>query len=439
MIFRPGQTLILGAIAMAAFAGFAFVMPYGFELSAGLGVLLLGASVVEGWFLRREMDRMDVRRNAPAIAARGRAFPVALEVSNGSGRACMSMLRDLVPMAANPSVLSAEQRLEPGATPVVYKLTVPVRGLHEFGDTWLRISGRMGLLEIQKSFPTSQSIRVLPESLVPDEELSKDALDERRLLDQVRETRQRGEGTEFESLSEYREGDDVRRIDWRSSARMSRLIIRRYQLEQHRDVVVLIDAGRLMGTAVNGGTKLDCAVDSGLIIARVALETGDRCGLGVFDSKVKGYLSPVAGVASHRILIDRLYNVQPAWVETNFAPMFATLQSRQRKRALLVILSDIMELETTERYRAALLSLKQRHEVLFAALRTPLLRHAADAMVDEAKDAARKAFALRLMREREQTLHVLRRSGVHVLDVEPQQLTIPLLNSFIELRQRSVM
>jgi uncharacterized protein (DUF58 family) len=281
-------------------------------------------------------------------------------------------------------------------------------------------------------------VKVLPQSLVPDDELVKDALDERRLLDQVTQTRHRGEGTEFESLSEYREGDDVRRIDWRSSARQKRLIVRRFQVERHRDIVVLVDCGRLMGTAAGAGTKLDCAVDAALVLSRVALMGGDRCGIGVFDSRVRGYLSPVAGVAAHSTLVDRLYDVKATWTETDFAPMFAMLQSRQVKRSMIIILSDLMETETTERYRAALLSLKSRHVVLFAALRTPLLAATANAPIENAQDVAREAFAMRLMKEREQTLHALNRSGVHVLDVEPSKLTVPLVNLFLETKQQTV-
>lgn len=430
--------LLAGVLATAVVAGLAFIYPAAFYLTLMNCAVMLIAAVWEAFVLHREIGQFNAKRSVPGIVARGRRFLVQLEILNDSGRSCSGKVRDLLPVAAQSPVMLTMHTFNPGGNLLTYYVTIPTRGLHEFTGTWIRITGRFGLLEAQKEVVNMQAVRVLPENLVPDEELTKDALDERRLQDQVRETRNRGEGTEFESLSEYREGDDVRRVDWRSSARTGHLIVRRYQLEQHRDVVVLLDCGRLMGTAVNGGNKLDCAVDSALTIARVALETGDRCGVGVFDSKVRGYLAPVAGVSSHRILVERLYNVQPAWVETNFAPMFATLQARQRKRALLVILSDIMEAETTERYRAALVSLNQRHEVLFAALRTPLLRKAALEPVVRAEDAARKTFALRLMREREQTLHVLRRSGIFVLDVEPKDLTIPLLNSYIELRQRSV-
>lgn len=431
------MTLMAGCVALAFIAALGFVMPYAVEMTLLLALCLLICSLVEARALRCEILEIEMQRDIPKLIGRGRRFTVRLSFDNRTNRTCYVTLRDVVPDVAQPTVIITQRQLSAGLSEFEYALRIPTRGMHHFGDCWLRLVGRWGLLECTRSVTLAQSIRVLPESIVPDDELKKQALDERRLLDQVRDTRNRGEGTEFESLSEFRESDDVRRIDWRSSARAGHLIVRRYQLEQHRDVVLLVDAGRLMGTAVADGTKLDCAVDAALRIARVALQTGDRCGVGVFDSRVRGYLSPVAGVASNRILIERLYDVKPGWVESDFAAMFATLQSRQRKRALLVVLSDIMEAETTERYRAALVSLSHRHEVLFVALRTPLLRDAARGSIEETDDVARKAFAFRLMREREQTLHVLRRSGVHVLDVKPSQLTIPLMNTFLELRSKT--
>lgn len=424
--------------ALIVLAGLAFFTPVAVWASVALGSFLIGLSGVEACSLSHVGKKMRGERSVPSIVARGRTFIVKLTIFNGGSGSYRGVIRDVVPTRALQQLHIYPVQVIPGQSLLSYPLMIPERGIHNFGNLWIRIVGKFGLVEVHLSWTAPFTIRVLPESLVPEDELSKDAMDERRLLDQISQSRNRGEGTEFESLSEYREGDDIRRINWRSSARLNRLIVCRYQMEQHRDVLVLVDSGRLMGTSVGNGTKLDCAINAALIIARVALQSGDRCGLGIFDSKVRGYLTPISGAASHRILIEHLFSVKPCWVETNFAPMFATLQARQSKRALLVILSDMMEEETTERYRAALLSLSGRHEVVFAALRTPLLAESAHALIVETKDVARKTFALRLMREREQTLHSLKRSGIHVLDVEPKQLTIPLVNAFIDVKHRSV-
>jgi uncharacterized protein (DUF58 family) len=303
----------------------------------------------------------------------------------------------------------------------------------------LRLSGRFGLLEGQQSLPCTGRVKVLPEGFSSREGLKPDERAEMMLLDKASRVRQSGVGTEFEMLSEYRSGDDPRRIDWKTSARCRRPVIRRFQVERHRDVMIVIDCGRLMGADAERGTKLDCAVDAALMLCRIALESGDRCGLALFDDQVLGYLPPVSGTRALRGLADAIYNVQSRWRESDFGLMFSTLQSRQAKRSLVVVLSDIVDVETSRRFRTSLATLSRRHIVLFAGLQTPLLRQIVAAPVATLLDGSRKAVTFRILRDREEALSSLRRSGVQVLDVEPSRLTVPLINRFIDLRRHNVL
>jgi len=437
MSFRPGKNIIIVAVVLVIVQIAGFFFPWTLAFTS---VVLVGTALLAVWdyvALRKQVVALAITRVVPVRAARSRRFPVRIFIQN-SGQQCLGIIRDIIPDGVVPALYQSRILLRPGATEVEHVVKADRRGLYQFGEIWLRIPGPLGMLEVSKAYASDSQVRIMPESLFPRDELHKEALDEQRLLDQISRTQIRGEGTEFESLSEFREGDDVRRIDWRSTARSGHPILRRYQVEQHRDVVLLLDTGRLMGTAVGDGSKLDCAVNAALVIARAALQEGDRCGLGIFDSQVRGYLAPVAGVCSHKAIVERLYDLQPSWHETNFAPMFAMLQARLQKRALIVIFSDIMESETTERYRAALAALQSRHVVLFAALQTPLLSSVAFAPVVNEHDVVRSAFSLRLMRERQQTLHGLKRLGIQIVDADPRQVTVPLVNLYLQAKERSV-
>jgi uncharacterized protein (DUF58 family) len=138
-------------------------------------------------------------------------------------------------------------------------------------------------------------------------------------------------------------------------------------------------------------------------------------------------------------MAQSIYDARSEFRESDFGPMFATLQARQAKRSLLVILSDVGDVETSDRFRASLARLKQRHVVLLAALRTPALDRVVHEPVESMTDAARKAVTFRLLRERQQAIQSLRHGGVFVLDVEPNRLTVPLVNRFIELRGRNLL
>jgi uncharacterized protein (DUF58 family) len=316
---------------------------------------------------------------------------------------------------------------------------IPRRGRFEFGPVWIRLQGPWQILEGQQSFACMGSIKVLPETFASRERMEKEVGAEIRMLDQLQRSRQRGAGTEFESLQPFRLGDDPRRIDWRASARQQSLVVRHFQIERHRDVMIIVDSGRLMGADVGRGSKLDCAVDSALNLARVVLQSGDRCGVAAYDRKVVGFLPPLSGTTSLRSLAECIYDLQTQWHESDFTSMLTELRHKQAKRTFLIFLSDLGDAETSQRTCASLIQLQRQHLVMFAALRTPLLGRIIREPVSELQDASEKAVALRLVRDRRRALHMLSHNGVHVVDVEPTQLTAPLINQFIELRQRNLL
>ncbi|MCA9052566.1 MAG: DUF58 domain-containing protein [Planctomycetaceae bacterium] len=457
MTIRPGINAVRLAAALFALALLTFLTVHAVWLLLALLLLGLALSIRDYRVLRQQLPRFTVQRTVPTVIGRGDPFEVIWTVTSPPGASATGELRDEVPDVANPRLViqtfscratdrpsgsksrSHADNLAAATDTLRQQFVIPIRGRFTFGPLWLRLPGPFQFLDGQQRFDDRSSVRVLPETYASPDRFRKDLGAEIRLLDKPVFARQHGDGTEFESLKEYRPGDDPRRIDWRATARMQRPIVRRFQIERHRDVVIVIDCGRLMGGQTDRGSKLDCAVDSALLLAKVALQGGDRCGFALFDHTVRGYLAPVSGLPSMQALVDSVYDAYVDWGESDFAPLFATLQRRQAKRSLLVIVSDVLDAATSEQFRGSLRRLAQRHVVLFAALRTPLLNAVVDQPLDSFRDASRKAVTFRLLHDREEALQTLRHAGIHVLDVEPQQLTAPLINEFIAIRRRNLL
>ncbi len=404
-------------------------------------LIFLVTTIIETIALTRNFGLLTVRRKLPVVVGRNTLFAIGWEIENSSPDDLKGCLREIAPSAASPyfSIHSFELDARIGRVSLTDAYRISVRGEHEFGPIWIRLFGVFGLVEVQRAFDLPATIKVLPEQFASREELLKDRGAELRLLDKTTRTRQHGAGTEFESLAEFRDGDDPRRIDWRATARIQRPVVRRFQIERHRDVMIVVDCGRLMGTEADQGTKLDCALDAALILARVALQSGDRCGIALYDNTVRGYLPPVSGLPSLPALTDSVYAAQSNFLETDFGPMFAALQSRQGKRSLIVVLSDLSDAETSQQFRASLGRLAQRHIILFAALRTPLLTRVLSEPIHTMIDGAKMAVVFRLIRERQLAIQSLSHAGAYVVDVEPNRLTVPLINQFIQLRQRNLL
>ncbi|MBL9161752.1 MAG: DUF58 domain-containing protein [Planctomycetaceae bacterium] len=440
MNVRPAPRLLWGVAAAGSLAPLAFVWPSALWLMAAAWTGLGLAAIADFRALRPMVQDVRLSRRLPPNAARGLPLLSEMTVHNEGTRGVAMVLRDVIPPAAlegptfTPLNLSAGDR-----ETVTARLTIPIRGRHQFGPAWVRVMGPLRLLEMQRTFDSTGVVKVLPETYASRETLSQDQRARLLQLDKLTKTRSHGAGSEFESLAEYRPGDDPRRIDWRTTARIRRPVIRRYQVERHRDVMIAVDCGRLMGASVGNGAKLDCAVDAALMLARVALQTGDRCGIAVFDDAVRGYLAPVAGASSIGPLAEQIYAVESKMRESDFGAMFADLQLRQPRRSLVVVISDLVDAETSERMRSSLSKLAQRHVVLLAALQTPQLTQATQGDVATMLEAARKGVAFNLLRQRQRALHSIRRAGIHVLDVKPGDLTVPLINQFIDLRSQDLL
>jgi uncharacterized protein (DUF58 family) len=438
MILRPGRNLVGLAVAAVVFSALAFYLPG----AAWLLLLLLIAAICCGAYdvrwLRVHRSDLVVERELPQVAGRDVPFEVTLRCTNRGLAVLGGSIREIAPSQAIPRWWRADFPKEGITGTTVFRelFSIAIRGRYEFGPAWVRVSGPCAMLEGMWEAAGKSRVKVFPEGLAAKDDLSQQLTAEIQILDRRSRAKRRSAGTEFESIQEFRGGDDPRRIDWRATARTRRLVVRRFQVEQHQDVLILLDCGRLMGADGGRGTKLDCAVDAALLLARVALGNGDRCGAALFDNKVTAYLSPRASMASFPSVVETLYDAQSRWQETDFALMFAHLQSRRQKRAVIIVLSDVSDEETSRRARVALASLAARHVVIFAALQTPLLLAQTHAPIDNRLDAARHAVAYRLLRERERTLHALRRANVQVLDVLPGELTIPLINRYLDLRAR---
>lgn len=441
-LVRPGPNAVRAMLGIAGLAVLQWVFASTFlSVLTGVAILVVGGLALQEFrSVTRQHQKLRVRRALPNVVGRAIEFGLTWEIENSGDITLSGELRDVYPAVIDPRVSFHPFVVEGrgGRVELSQTLRIPVRGRYDFGPIWIVLHGPQGWVEVQRSYRLSTPLKVLPEQFSSRDELLKDRGAELLLRDKTTRTRQHGAGTEFESLHDYREGDDPRRIDWRATARIQRPVVRRFQVERHRDVMILIDCGRLMGTAAGTGTKLDRAVDAGLVLARVALQSGDRCGMALYDSSVRGYLPPVSGVPSLNALADSVFDARSEFRETDFGPIFSLLQMRQAKRSLLVVLSDLSDEESSQQLRASLARLSQRHVVLFAALRTPLLRKVLSEPTTTLVEAAQKVVTLRLMKERHLSLQALKHSGVFVVDVEPQQLTVPLINQFISLRQEKL-
>ncbi|MFN0007344.1 MAG: DUF58 domain-containing protein [Planctomycetota bacterium] len=315
------------------------------------------------------------------------------------------------------------------------------RGVHALGDLRLRVTSPWGLLQRQSRLHGATRIEIEPALLALKRTLRLAASERWRDLG-VRLHRRRGGLVEFESLRDYVHGDDPRLLDWKSFAKRARPIVREFREERGQELVLAFDCGRRMAATTaegeaRGWTKLDHALDAGLQIAAVALQRGDRVGCLAFDSRVRAWLPPARGSARGKGQFERirdtLFALEASDKESDLDRAMRELALLHRRRALVLILSDVADPMSVDRQRRALAAASSRHKILFAGLDDPSIRAAAEGRIEV--DAAVRAASFALMDERRESMRQLHGTGVRVLDTLPAEAAAPLLTAWLEARR----
>ncbi|HSJ62307.1 MAG TPA: DUF58 domain-containing protein [Gemmatimonadaceae bacterium] len=254
----------------------------------------------------------------------------------------------------------------------------------------------------------------------------------------VRSTRRRGEGTTFSHLREYQIGDDPRHIDWKATARRRQLIAREYTLEQGQTVVIAIDLGRMMTQFAGPLPRLEYALNASLVLADVVASSGDRVGVIAFDDAVRAFVPPLGGPGAVPRVREALVPLRATMVEPDYALAFRTLTARHRKRSLIVLFTDVIDVRASQALISHTTRSVARHLPLVVALRNEQLLAAATTP-SAGRPAAlyERAAAEELLQARDEALLRMRRAGVSVLDVPPEAMTAPVINRYLELKARA--
>jgi len=316
------------------------------------------------------------------------------------------------------------------------KLVPLRRGRVHIDRVWLRWRGPLGLVEHVRREPVERTIDVLPNVRgvhgVALQFYAQEA------IYGIKSQHEKGEGAEFEALREYSPGLDSRFIDWKHSARHRKLLCKEFRVERNHHVVMAFDTGYLMLETVDGITRLDHAINAGLLLAWVSLQSGDLVGSYGFDAAVRHYLAPIRGVAGFARIQRATGELDYHHQETNFTLGLAELNVRLKRRALVILFTDFVDTVTAELMIESMQRVANRHLVIFVTQRGSVLQRAVDATPERFEDVAQAVIAHDFLRERSIVLERLERLGVHCLDVPSRGLSVALINRYLHVKQRGL-
>jgi len=259
-----------------------------------------------------------------------------------------------------------------------------------------------------------------------------------------RRRRQRGQGREFDSLREYREGDELRDISWTATARRNHLVTRVFQIERSQAVWIVLDAGRLLRAKVAEPgriaiSKLDYAANAALSLAQIAMHCGDRVGLLAYGRNIQQNLNAARGPHQMRAIVEALAHIRGEAGEADHGRAVHILLSEQKRRSLIVWITDFAETATTPEVLEFAMHMANRHLIVFAAMGQPDLNALAAATPETTEDMYRHVAALEIADRRSALLGALRQRGVLVLELMPGMLASSLVNQYMDVKERGLL
>jgi uncharacterized protein (DUF58 family) len=327
---------------------------------------------------------------------------------------------------------------------VKYQIIPRERGDVRLGRAFVRYQSALGFAERWAAVEIAQTVRVLPDL----EQARQQALyliRSRQVEMEKRRRRQRGQGREFESLRDYRQGDELRDICWTATARRHQLTTRIFEIEKSQAVWIVLDAGRLLRAEVQEKAKnvplakLDYAVNAALSLAQVATQCGDRVGLLAYGRSIQQNLGTGRGPAHLRSIVDALAQVKGEAGEANHARAVRALLMEQSRRSLVVWITDFAETPTTPEVIEYAMQMTQRHLVVFTAISQPDLTMLAEAAPKTEEEMYRHAAALEIANRREVLLRGLRQRGVFAFELIPGLLASSIVNQYLDIKERNLL
>ena len=380
---------------------------------------------------------LSVVRRASGPVRQGQPTTTVLAVHNTGGRAIRGALRDAWQPSAGAVGNRHRIRLAGGGSTDVTTTLVPTRrGDRRTDRVTARSLGPLGLAARQGTLRAPGTVRVLPPFHSRKHLPSR--LARLRELDGRSAVRVRGQGTEFDSLREYVRGDDVRSIDWRASARTKDVVVRTWQPERDRRVVIVLDTGRTSAGRVGDIPRLDSAMDAALLLAALAARAGDRIDFVAGDRTVRARTKGRHGNDVLAALQDTMAELEPVLAETSWHALVGALDGLGRHRALVVLLTPLEPSAVEQGLLPLVGPLTARHKVVVASVRDPALARIAAGRSD-ATATYHAAAAEQAIAHRDRTARLLAALGVDVLDEDADRLPVVLADHYLSLKARGLL
>jgi uncharacterized protein (DUF58 family) len=428
---RPSGRAVALALVLAVAAGLS-AFSQDLVLSWKIAAAFFAGALLLDLFLGRTFPAVELEREVRHTLPVGVWSCIGLGFKNLGSSALTIVAHDHHPEHCETSALPLRVILPPGKRlSTSYRIRPNRKGDMEFGDIDLLILSPLGLWWKKACFKRGEPVKVLP-NFREIKKYMRLAADNRLDAIGIRKERKRGEGSDFESLRDYRPGDSFRRIDWNKTARYLKPITKEYQDERDQQVIFLMDCGRRMRHADSDQTHFDQVLNAMLLLSHVAVRQHDAVGFLAFGG-IRDWFPPQKNPKAINRMVNRVYTMEPTMEAADYLTAARTLVALQKRRSLVILVTNSRD-EDHDDLLSAMATLKRRHLVILADLREKILDTCLTRPVSDLDSALLFNVAYTFLEKRKKQHANLRRQGILTLDTLAESLPSILVNEYLMIK-----
>lgn len=415
-----------------------FFLPVFFFISLLFLTVFIVLIAVEIFMLYHQKNGITVERITPERLSNGDDNEINIVLNNKYPFAINTTIIDELPFQFQERNFFIKQQLSKNSRQTAsYKLQPKQRGVYEFGKVNVFANTSINILSKRYKYIKNQQVAVYPSFL----NLRKYELMASRtamLPSGLKRTRKIGQSSEFEQIKEYVSGDDLRHVNWKATAKKQHLMVNHYQEEKAQNVYLLLDKGRTMKMPFDGMTLLDYAINVALMLANIAVKKQDKAGLLTFEKKTDAFVKADNKPLQIRKIMEALYHIDTNFRESDYQYLLTDSLKKIQKRSLLILFTNFETLDALKRQLPYLRSLAKRHVVLTVIFENTLLNEVYYRKINTTKDIYVQTIAAKFVHEKQLILHELQLHGIKTVYTKPADLSVNLLNKYLEIKQLEI-
>jgi len=434
LYFSNNLFIVLSGLVVVFVVGFFWPLGYAIAKIALLAVLV--ALVAEFFLLFRKDKNIFARRELPERLSNGDQNEIKIFIENYYRFPIRVNVIDEIPFQFQVRDFSYSATIPINGNYVIdYKLRPVKRGSYSFGGLNIYVSSPIGFIRRRFIFDQAAAVPVYP-SFIQMQKYELLAITDKLKEGGIKKLRKIGHSTEFENIREYVHGDDPRTINWRATARKADLMVNHYIDEKSQQVYCIIDKGRTMQMPFMGLSLLDYAINASLVLSNIALKKEDKAGLITFSDKIGSVLKAEKKRSQLYSILEILYNQRTKYQESDFEKLYASIRHNLHQRALLVLFSNFGSVSALYRQMPYLRKIARNHLLVVVFFEDTELDKILESQPADTEQVFIKTIAEQFMFEKKQMVKELEAVGIHAILTPPANLTVNVINKYLELKSR---